>query len=492
MRVVPLRTAEQYQASLRDGRTVFYRGQRVEDVTAHPALRTAVEHAGIDYRMAESADEEVRTMAVVHDEQSGEAFSRYFALPRGTADLMTRSRLIETATRLGGTLVVLIKEIGTDALFALHLVGQALAEGKGGVTANPAYLERVQRFYQHCRDGDLAMAVAQTDVKGDRALGPAEQPDAYLRVVERRAGGIVVRGAKAHTSVSVNANELIVLPTRAMRAEDRDAAVAFAVPVATPGLTLVVSPFGDGEMRAFEHPISARHKMLETLTIFDDVFVPNERVFLDGEWPAAGVLAHTFVQFHRFTAVSYKLALVDALVGAAAWLAELNGLGRVGHIRDKLTWLIAYAETLRALTAQAAAQCDTGNAFGLAVPNTLLTNIAKLHFASHYHAAVARVQEIAGGLVVTAPGTEDWEHAELGPMLRRYLRGQRDADAEQRVRAMHLVQDLTASDYGGYQEVLAIHAEGSIEAERLAIGREYDLRAARAYAQRLAGLDASE
>jgi aromatic ring hydroxylase len=228
--------------------------------------------------------------------------------------------------------------------------------------------------------------------------------------------------------------------------------------------------------------------MIETLTVFDDVHVPAERVFLDGDWRAAGLLAHTFVQFHRFTAVSYKLALVDALVGAAALLAELNGLEKVTHVRDKLTWLIAYAETLRALVAQAAVQCSTDNSLGLAMPNTLLTNIAKLHFAGQYHQAVARVQEIAGGLIATAPAAEDWQREELAPLLRRYLSGRRGTSAEERVRAMHLVQDLTASDYGGYQETLAIHAEGSIEAEKLAIFRGYDLAAARDYARLLAGI----
>jgi len=487
-----LRTVEQYVESLRDGRRVYYRGRLVPDVTEHAALRTAVDHASIDYRMAEEPGEH-RALAVTCDEQTGQEISRYFALPRSSEDLMARSRLIDAATRQGGTLVVLIKEIGSDALFALHMVAHQLAQGvpgKAGLTPEPRYLENVRRFYAHCRDHDLAMAVAQTDVKGDRSLGPSEQehPDYYLRVVERRPDGIVVRGAKVHTSVSANANELIVLPTRALREEDRDYAVAFAVPLDTPGLTLVVSPYGDGEKQAFEHPISARHKMPETLTIFDDVFVPAERVFLDGEWQAAGPLAHTFVQFHRFTAVSYKLSLVDALVGAAALLADLNGLDKVTHIREKLTWLIAYAETLRALTAQAAAQCDCSNPLGLAVPNTLLTNVAKLHFAGQYHQAVARVQEIAGGLLVTAPGAEDWDDAELGPKLRRYLGGRRGVAAEERMRAMHLVQDLTSSEYGGYQEVLAIHAEGSIEAEKLAIFRGYDLAAAKEYARLLAGI----
>src|SRR5205823_2786671 len=158
--------------------------------------------------------------------------------------LLARSRLIETATRLGGTLVVLIKEIGTDALFGLTLVAHEMDRRLG-----TRYGARVARFLEHCADEDLALAVAQTDVKGDRSLGPAEQaarghPDAYLRIVERRSDGIVVRGAKAHTSVATNANEVIVLPTRAMGEADVDYAVAFAIPVDTPGLKLVASPHG--------------------------------------------------------------------------------------------------------------------------------------------------------------------------------------------------------------------------------------------------------
>jgi aromatic ring hydroxylase len=476
---MPLRIAEQYLASLRDGRRVYYRGQRVEDVTAHPVIGLAARHAAIDYEMAEDA--RYADLSVV------DGRSRYFVPPASTDDLLARSTLIETATRLGGTLVVLIKEIGTDALFGLTLVAHEMDRRLG-----TEYGARIARFLDDCAREDLALAVAQTDVKGDRSLGPAEQaargnPDAYLRIVERRSDGIVVRGAKAHTSVSTNANELIVLPTRAMAEGDAAYAVAFAIPVDTPGLTLVASPHGGGEKNAFEHPLSARHKMMETLTIFDDVFVPQERVFLAGEWQFAGPLALTFVEFHRFTAVSYKLPLVDALVGAGLLLAEYNGIERAGHVRDKLSWLIAYAEGLRALTQMAAHRCRV-HPTGIAVPDPLTVNVAKLHFATNYHQAVARLQDVAGGLLVTGPAAEDLASAELGDHLRHYLGGKVGTDAEHRLRALNLASDLTASDFGGYQEVLAVHAEGSIEAEKLTILRNYDAAAAKAYAKTLAGI----
>ena len=253
---MPLRTPEQYLASLRDGRTVYYRGARVPDVTAHPVTGLAARHASIDYAMAE--DPQYRDLAVVPAQDGVGEYARYYKLPASTDDLLKRSALIEQGTTLGRTLVLLIKEIGTDALFGLHLVAHEMDE-----RLETGYLPRVRAFYEHCRDNDLALAVAQTDVKGDRSKGPAEQPhpDYYVRIVEERSDGIVVRGAKTHTSYTPNVNEVIVLPTRALSEADRDYAVAFAVPVDTPGLTLVTSSFGGHlEPRSpFEFPITARH-----------------------------------------------------------------------------------------------------------------------------------------------------------------------------------------------------------------------------------------
>jgi 4-hydroxybutyryl-CoA dehydratase / vinylacetyl-CoA-Delta-isomerase len=465
-----LRTVEQYRASLRDGRRVYFRGRLVPDVTTHATIGIAVEHASLDYAMAD--DPAYRDLAITRDGDASEPYSRYYKLPASSEDLLLRSRLIETATSLGRTLVVLVKEIGTDALFALLSVADEMDR-----TLGTEYLSRVQAFYRHCRDHDLALAVAQTDVKGDRSRGPSAQtnPDYYVRIVERRADGIVVRGAKAHTSVATNANELIVLPTRALTVDDEAYAVAFAVPVDTPGLKLLASAFGahDEQRSEFDFPITARHKMMETLTIFEDVFVPWERVFLCGEWAYAGALALSFVEFHRFTAISYKLPLVDALAGAAQILADYNGIARAAHVRDKLIDLISYAETLRGLTHHAATKAQISR-LGIAVPDALTVNMAKYHFAQNYHAAVRRVQDIAGGLPVTGPSWDDLESEETGRYIERFLGGRAGISARERMQLINFVKELTASDYGGYQEVLAVHAEGSLEAEKLMIARSYD------------------
>lgn len=476
-----LRTPEQYYQSLRDGRTVYYRGQRVDDVTTHPVIGVATRHAAIDFQLAE--DPQFRDLATVTD-SDGRTYSRYFHLPQDANDLHLRSRLIEVSTTLGKTLVILVKEIGSDALFALTQIAAQMDR-----RLETDYSRRVHAFLEECRDNDYTLSVAQTDAKGDRALGPAAQsnPDAYLHIVQRTDEGIVVRGAKMHTSCTTNVNQVIVLPTRAMDKEDADYAVAFALPVDTPGLKLVASPYAGGKKDPFEHPLSAEHKMMETVTIFDDVFVPWERVFLAGEWDWAGPLALRFVDFHRFTAISYKLPLVDALVGAALLVAEANGISRAGHVREKIVRLIAYAETLRGLVELAAQRAQVSE--GVARPDPMTVNMAKYHFAHGYHEAVRDVQDCAGGSLVTSPGVEDWQNPETGDLLRQFLGGRQGWTAEQRARVLNMISDLTASDFGGYQEVLAVHAEGSLEAEKLQLFRSYPAERTLRLARWLSGLD---
>jgi aromatic ring hydroxylase len=218
--------------------------------------------------------------------------------------------------------------------------------------------------------------------------------------------------------------------------------------------------------------------------VFDDVFVPWERVFLAGEYEYAGPLALAFVEHHRFTAISYKLPLVDALVGAGLLMAELNGVSKAGHVREKLVHLITYAETLRGLTHHAAMQSQVRE-HGVAVPDPLYVNMAKYQFAHGYHAAVRDVQDLAGGALVTGPSVEDLDGIETRPLLEKFYAGRRGVDGKERLRALAFVRNLVASEFSAYQEVLAVHAEGSIEAEKLALFRSYDPQPALALVRRL-------
>ncbi len=476
-----LRTPEQYLESLRDGRCVYYRGERVRDVTAHPELSVGARHCAMDFGLAlDPAHQDLATYT-----ENREIVNRYYKLPASSEDLLRRRELIELATRAGRGVVQLIKEIGTDFLFAHAVVARQMEE-----RLKSPYHERRDAYHRLVSGADFAMAVAQTDVKGDRSLGPTEQehPDYYVRVVDRQRNGIVVRGAKAHTTNAIFANELIVIPTRSLSETDRDYALAFAVPANAQGVKFIVSPFSGEGHSTFHQPVSSAHRMFESLTIFDDVFVPWERVFLCGEWQFAGALALAFVQFHRFTAVSYKLPLLDLLIGCAMLAAEANGIEKAGHVREKLSRLVAYRETVRALTVAAAHECRM-MAPGVAVPNPVVTNIAKQYFAEHYHAMVQKVQDIAGGLLVTGPAAEDVVSPETSGDIAKYLGGRKGFGALNRLKVFNLIRDLMASDFGGYHEVLAIHAEGSLEAQKLTILREFESVACRAFAAECAGLE---
>jgi aromatic ring hydroxylase len=248
---------------------------------------------------------------------------------------------------------------------------------------------------------------------------------------------------------------------------------------------MYTSDFLHGSNEPFTHPISTEHKMVETLTVFDDVFVPWERVFFHGRPDLAGAAALAFVEFHRYTAVSYKLPLLDALVGLGITIAQANGIVKAGHVRDKLTWLSGYAETVRGLAQLAAMRCDVEQ--GIAFPDVFTTNLAKWTFAREFHRAIEIVQDLAGGLLVTGPATADWESPRIRPVLEKYFRGA--WPAERRLPLLNVISEITARAYGGYQAVLAIHAEGSIEAEKMAMLRAYDPSRAVNLALQLAGLD---
>jgi aromatic ring hydroxylase len=463
---MPLRTADEYRAGLRDGREVYAAGARVPDVTVHPGLAIAVGHAANVYDLAHDAE----TRELFTFDLDGDTVSRYYEPLTTVEAIERRSCLVEEHTRRGRASLNLTKAVGTDALAALACVSAAAdrAEGTG-------YGARVAAFRALCAHSDLSVVLAQTDVKGDRGLAPHEQedPDAYVRIVERRSDGIVVQGAKAHTTMAPVADEVIVLPTRSLSEADADYAVAFAIPLATPGLRMICGPL-PSPASAFDRPISSRNVEIESLTVFDRVLVPWERVFLAGEWRFAGPLATTFATYHRFTAISYKLPAAELLLGCAVLAAELNGTARASHVREKIARLVQYGELLRACVG-AAARGAVPVEGGLLLPDPVPANVGKLHFASGYHGIVQIVQDLAGGLAITAPSEADLESPDTGPWVRKYLRGARGTDAELRLRLFNLIRDLTASDYGGYNLVVTLHGEGSLQAQLLQTLRDADL-----------------
>ncbi len=463
-----LRKPEEYLESLKDGRRVFMYGERIGDVTAAPCFREAAEHLSLSFRMTH--DDEARHHVVSRCPETGEEIAAFYRLPHGSEDLLMRREAIYEVSRYAEGYNPFIKEIGTDAIFALRMIAPQVDRKYG-----TGYAERTKAYHHYAQSSDLALAGAVTDPKGDRSLRPHQQPvpDVFLRIVERREDGIVVEGAKCHITSAPFANELLVLPTRNMTEQDAEYAVAFAIPVNTEGITLIANPEHHNE-DAFERPMSAKHPILHAMIIFDRVFVPWERVFLCGEWEFAGPLALAFASWHRFTGLCYKGPVAELLLGAATLIADYNGVARASNVMNKLRELAIYVENIYTYSKMACYECSEVE--GITWPNPLHCNIGKYLFADNYHLMIKYVQELAGGIGGTCPSAADYRHPELHDKLDRYLGGRAGVSTENRLRLVKLIRDLTATCDAGVHMFGTVHGEGTLEAQRMTILREFDIK----------------
>jgi len=324
-----LMTADEYRERLRDGRVVYYRGEQVADVTTHPDLKVCVDTMAVDYELAHLPA--YHDLAVVKDPETGEEISRCYHVPQNAEDLLKQLDLIIAGTVLGDGFIPLAHDIGADALNAISITARTMK--------NQQYLDRIEKYRSYLKKHDLAVVAAVTDVKGVRLLRPSDprqqHPDYYVRVVERREDGIVVRGAKAHITGAAYAHEMFVIPCRAMTEADADYAVAFAIPCNAPGVRQICRPF-HSRITAAEFPNSRPLRVhTESLIIFDDVFVPWDRVFMCGEWKAAGTMVYNFAVMHRRTGVAYRIPMTEQLLGIAQAVAEYNGIAEVVHVKGE-------------------------------------------------------------------------------------------------------------------------------------------------------------
>ncbi len=466
-----MRTSQEFLESLRDGREVFYRGKRVDDVAEHPVIGVAARHAARLFGIERG----------YRSEETGGEVSRYFRFPRTAADLMSRHKLVyDTTMRCNGVFNI-SQAIGSDALFALSIVSKQVDAASG-----TKYSERVAEYYRHAAKNDLTLAVAQTDAKGDRGKRPHEQADrdVYVHVDEVTDDGIVVSGAKAHTTQGAVSDEVIVIPTRNMTAKDADFALAFAIPSNAKGLKFIVRPIDELEGNT-SNVLSRKDFELETLTIFDRVRVPRERVFMQGEYVFAGALAVTFATYHRFTAVSYRAATSNLFVGATSLAAKANGVQAAPHVRDDLQLVIMYKELMRMSAIAAAHSCVEEG--GIAIPNPLYTNIGKLYSNQNFGRVVEALVDTAGGIISTMPAEEDIANPEERAYVSKYMAGA--TDGESRLRVLQMAKELAASSLTGYLLTLMIHAEGSAQASKLALIRDYDVGEAESLVNRILARD---
>ncbi len=456
-----MKTGADYRASLHDSRYVVFRGERI-DVTSHPAMTRAIE------RTADTYDR-------FHQAGPGQV-NPLFVVPRSPDDLRRQIELIRDADVLAS--------VTYQSLFSLLTAAPAVSQ------ADPVYGERIRAYYEEVTSQDLRVTECITDAKGDRSVAPGQQPDpdAYVRVVARRPDGVVVRGAKLHITGAPLCHHLVVMPTKHMKPNEQDYAISCAIPVDSPGVKIVATTFDPWPRDPRDYVFSSHESMPDGFVVLDDVFVPYERVFLDGHTQYSSNFAHSLGLWERLGGTALMADEADLIVGLAQLAADANGLSSIPHVREKISELIIYATLIRGGLEAALVHHGT-TPDGMVYPSELYTNAAKFYGAANYSLMTRHLHDISGGIAATAPASADLAHHELGPLLRKYLQGAPSFTPDDRVKVMRAVRDFTADTFGGWRYVTNLQSGGGLFAQRLVTRKHYDMRATLARTRRLIGLD---
>jgi 4-hydroxybutyryl-CoA dehydratase/vinylacetyl-CoA-Delta-isomerase len=480
--MMKLKNGAEYLESLRKIHPrIYYRGEKIEDVTRHPATAPHVRAAAMTYALASKPKYKDLATAVSH--LTGQTISRFTHVHQNVEDLIKKVKLLRVLGQKTGTCFQ--RCVGFDGINAAYSVTYE-ADQKHGTD----YFERFKEWLIRIQDENLMVVGAMTDPKGDRSKGPAEQadPDQYVHVVDRKDGGIVIRGAKLHMTGAVNSHEILVMPTTAMDERSKDYALVCAIPVDAPGVTMIFGRQASDDRRDRRERIDSGKPAFaavggEAVIAFEDVFVPKERVFLDGQTDFTGMLVYRFAAHHRANYGACKTGLMDVLTGAVTYLTQIQGTAKGSHVKDKITEMIHLCETLYSSSIACAAEgCPTPS--GAYMVDTMLANVCKQN-VTRFHFEVARLAlDLAGGFIATLPSQYDLESEDVGHLVRKYFSGVSEIPTEHRVKIARLIEAMT----GGTALVESMHGAGSPQAQRIMILREGDLEKKVKLAKALIGL----
>ena len=446
-------TGDEYRASLDDGRATYFEGKQIFDLPGHPILGITVDSAAAGYDR-------------FYDPALG-AVGAFMAVPGSAKELREQVELHES--------VDLLTHVTYASIMTLLTAADRI-EAK-----LPDEAQRIRAWVKDAQQRDVRITQCITDAKGDRSRRPGNQddPDAYVRVIERRSDGIVIRGAKLHISAASMGHELMTIPTKSMKPGEDQYAVACMVPVGAPGVKIINTTYAPRHADTRDFPMSGNHHTPEGFVIFDDVFVPNERVFLAGEHPEfAAVFAHSLGLWERLGGLAAFVSGYDRLVGFAQLIAEANGLERVGHIKEKISDMMINATLIRASLEAAIENCSI-TSDGAAFPSELYTNVGKYHGAANYALMVRHLHDIAGGSILTAPGMADLDNEQTGHLVRKYMGTMQSVDGIYRSKLFHAIRDYTADALGGWYAVTNLQAGGGLYAQRIVSRLHYDLEHAK-------------
>jgi 4-hydroxybutyryl-CoA dehydratase/vinylacetyl-CoA-Delta-isomerase len=477
----PIRSGAEYVESLRGRKLkVYLMGEPVAEPAEHPIIRPSINAVAETYDLANEDPE----LASAISPLTGGRVNRFLHISGSPGDLVMQNKMQRRLGQLTGTCFQ--RCVGMDALNALHSVTYDLDQKH-----QTDYHDRFKRFLARMQHANLVIGGAMTDVKGDRGRSPSQQadPDLFLHVVRRTPEGVYVSGAKAHQTGCLNSHWLLVMPTMRLEAADKDYAIVGAIPVEAEGITYIYGRQSCDTRSAEGGDIdagNARFSGQEAMIVFEDVFIPHEFIFLDGEFEFASTLVERFTCYHRRSYVC-KTGVGDVLIGAAATVADYNGVERASHVRDKLVEMTHLNETIYGAGIAASHQ-GMAMTSGAYLPDEMLANVCKHHVTKIPYEIGRLAQDLAGGLMVTLPSERELRHETIGPMVEKYLKGRPEVATEDRIRILRLVENMTLGRNAVGYLTESMHGAGSPQAQRIQIARSMQLDFKKELAKSLAGV----
>lgn len=482
-------TKEQYIESLRKlNLKVYFMGELISNPVDHPMIRPSMNSVAMTYELAEK--DEYKTLMTAKSNLTGKTVNRFCHLHQSTEDLINKVKMQRLVGQKTGACFQ--RCVGMDAFNAIYSTTYEIDQAHG-----TEYHKRFTEYLKYVQDNDLTVDGAMTDPKGDRGLSPSQQedPDLYLRIKEVRPDGIIVRGAKAHQTGAVNSHEHLIMPTVAMKESDKDYAVSFAVPSDAEGVLMIYGRQScDTRKMEKDADLDLGNSQFgghEALVIFDDVFVPNERIFMCKEYEFAGMMVERFAGYHRQSYGGCKVGVGDVLIGAAALAADYNGVPKANHIKDKLIEMMHLNETLYSCGIACSAEGEPTLAGNYQI-NLLLANVCKQNVTRFPYEIARLAEDIAGGLMVTMPSAQDLRDPYIGRYVKKYLQGATGTDTENRMRILRLIENITLGTAAVGYRTESMHGAGSPQAQRIMIARQGNLENKKELAKQIARIDESK
>lgn len=480
-----IETGADYINSLRGRKMkVYLFGEPVEEPVDHPMIRPSINAVAETYDLALNDPE----IASTNSSLSGITVNRFLHVAESAEDLVNQNRMQRKLGQITGTCFQ--RCVGMDALNSLYSTTYEIDQKH-----NTDYHQRLKEFIKFMQKENFVIGGAMTDVKGDRSLSPSQQadPDMFVHVVKRDEKGVYVSGAKAHQTGCVNSHWIMIMPTMRLKSEDKDYAIVGAVPADTEGITYIYGR-QSCDTRSMEggdlDSGNSKYSGQEAMIIFENVFIPHEHIFMNGEYEFASMLVERFTCYHRRSYVC-KTGLGDVLIGASAAIADYNGVSNASHIKDKLVEMTHLNETIFAAGIASSHQAHK-TASGNYQNDDMLANVCK-HNVTRFPYEIGRLaQDIAGGLMVTMPSEKDFKSPETGPILEKYLKGRKGVSTENRMRILRLIENMTLGRNAVGYLTESMHGAGSPQAQRIQIARQMQLNYKMKLAKRLANISEGE